>query len=136
MRSNEPILLVEDDIVDQMMVERGLQEIKINNPLVTVGNGEEALDYLRDEKNEIPVLIILDINMPKMNGIEFLKIKNVDEKLKDIPVVVLTTSKNDKDLEECFKLGIAGYTVKQVEYDEFVETMKTVGLYWSLSELP
>jgi len=79
---------------------------------------------------------LLDLNMPKMNGTEFLKIVKKDELLKKIPVVVLTTSSQQQDVVESFKLGAAGYMVKSVDYGKFVETIRTINLYWTLSELP
>ncbi|MHC4456595.1 MAG: response regulator [Planctomycetota bacterium] len=137
MRSSKPILLVEDDKVDAMTVERALKDLKVNNQLVHKVDGEEALEYLRNGSNSKPCcVILLDLNMPKMNGIEFLEITKADEKLKLIPVVVLTTSRADQDKIESFKLGVAGYIVKPTDYKKFVEAMRTIDMYWTLSELP
>lgn len=136
MRNLQPILLVEDDSVDVMTVKRAFKDLKVINQLVCTGNGEEALQYLKTECNEKPCIIILDLNMPRMNGIEFLKIAKADEALRNIPVVVLTTSKTVQDVVESFKLGAAGYMVKSVDYRKFVETVRTIDLYWTLSELP
>jgi len=136
MKNNKPILLVEDDKVDAMTVKRALKEVKIKNQLNVVENGEDALDYLRNSENEIPCIILLDLNMPKMNGLEFLKIAKNEEIIRTIPVIVLTTSKADQDRLESFKLSVAGYMIKPVDYMQFVETVKTIQLYWTLSELP
>lgn len=136
MRSSKPILLIEDDNVDVMTVERVFRELKIANQLVSTSNGEQALEYLRTNGNKKPSVILLDLNMPKMNGTEFLKIVKKDESLKKIPVVVLTTSSQQQDVVESFKLGAAGYMVKSVDYGKFVETIRTINLYWTLSELP
>jgi len=136
MRNSKPILLIEDDNVDVMTVERVLRELKIANQLVSTSNGEQALEYLRTNDNKKPCVILLDLNMPKMNGTEFLKIVKTDEALKKIPVVVLTTSGQQQDVVESFKLGAAGYMVKSVDYGKFVETIRTINLYWTLSELP
>ncbi|MHC4487893.1 MAG: response regulator [Planctomycetota bacterium] len=136
MRNSQPILLVEDDRVDVMTVERAFNDLKVTNRLVCTGNGEEALEYLKTENNKKPCVILLDLNMPKMNGIEFLKIAKADETLKSIPVVVLTTSKTARDVAESFELGAAGYMVKSVDYRKFVETVRTIDLYWTLSEIP
>ena len=130
------ILLVEDDKVDVMTVKRALKDINVTNPLKIVGNGVEALEYLRDRNNRKPGIILLDLNMPRMNGIEFLKIVKHDEMLRKIPVVVLTTSKEEQDKIESFNLGVAGYMIKPVDYLQFVETVRTIHLYWTLSELP
>jgi CheY-like chemotaxis protein len=136
MRDFKPILLLEDDTVDAMTVKRALKDIKVSNPLVRTTNGEEALAHLRDEKNEKPCVILLDLNMPKMNGIEFLKVTKNDETLKKIPAIVLTTSKDDQDWIQSFQLNVAGYIVKPIDYLKFVEAMRIINLYWTLSELP
>jgi CheY-like chemotaxis protein len=136
MKNQEIILLVEDDIVDQMTVKRALKDINVTNPLRITNNGEEALEYLSNEKNELPGIILLDLNMPKMNGIEFLRIVKTDNRIKRIPVVVLTTSKEEPDRVNTFDLGIVGYMIKPVDYLQFVEVIKTINLYWMLSESP
>ena len=136
MRNNKPILLVEDDRVDAMTVRRALKEIKVTNQLDVAGNGEEALARLRDPENEKPCVILLDLNMPRMNGIEFLTVAKQDEALKKIPVVVLTTSKGEQDKLDSFDLGVAGYMIKPVDYHQFVEVVRTIDLYWTLSEFP
>jgi len=136
MNSKKSILLVEDDKVDAMTVKRALRDLNVTNHLDIVGNGEEALAYLKNEENREPCIILLDFNMPKMNGIEFLKIiKNMDS-FKMIPVIVLTTSKNEQDRIESFRLSVAGYMIKPVDYMQFVETVKMIEMYWTLSELP
>ena len=137
MNDSKPILLVEDDQVDAMMVERALGELEVASQLVRTTNGEEALEYLRTEKsNKKPCVILLDLNMPKMNGVEFLKVAKADDELKKIPVVVLTTSKDEQDIVESFKLSVAGYMVKSVNYKKFVEAIRAIDLYWTFSELP
>jgi CheY-like chemotaxis protein len=136
MRSSKPILLVEDDKVDAMTVKRALKEIKITNRLYHVNDGEQALDFLKNPETDSPGIILLDLNMPRMNGIEFLKIAKKDEAIKKIPVIVLTTSIEDQDKVDSFNLGVAGYMIKPVDYRKFVEVIKTIDLYWTLSELP
>ena len=136
MRNLQPILLVEDDCVDAMTFKRTLKDLELKNAVVHLVNGEEALGYLKSECNEKPCLIFLDLNMPKMNGIEFLKVVKADDVLKRIPVIVLTTSKEECDIMDSFKLSVAGYIVKPVDYTKFVEAIKTIDLYWTLSELP
>ena len=128
-------MLAEDDSVDAMTVKRSLKDLRVTNQLVHTSNGEEALEYLRNENNAKPCLILLDLNMPKMNGIEFLKVVKADDLLKRIPVVVLTTSREEQDIVESFKLSVAGYMVKAIDYKKFVETIRTINLYWTLSEL-
>ena len=136
MKSKKPILLVEDDQVDIMTIKRAMGDIHLTNRLDVAHNGEEAIEHLRDETKKKPCIILLDLNMPKMNGIEFLQVIKNDDYLKNIPVVILTTSKEEKDKISSYNLGIAGYMVKPVDYLEFVEVIRTIDLYWTLSELP
>lgn len=136
MRNFKPILLVEDDSVDAMTIKRAFKDLKVLNPLVHTTNGEEALQYLRDKSNKKPCVILLDLNMPKMNGIEFLKVVKADDVLRKIPIVVLTTSKEESDIVDSFKLSVAGYIVKPVDYKKFVEAVRAIEVYWTLSELP
>lgn len=135
MEKDKLILLVEDDKVDQMTVKRCLKENKSTHPLKVCNNGEEALEYLNNPESEIPGFIFLDLNMPRMNGIEFLKVAKADEKFRKIPVIVLTTSKEDQDRMETFNLSVAGYMIKPVDYSHFVDTIKTVQDYWGKSQL-
>jgi len=134
--ADKPILLVEDDRVDVMTVNRALKEIKVSNPVVNLENGEEALKYLRDPGNVKPCIILLDLNMPIMNGIEFLEVVKHDSLLRRIPVVVLTTSREQQDKINSFDLGVAGYMAKPVDYRQFVEVMRTIDAYWTISEVP
>jgi CheY-like chemotaxis protein len=136
MQRPRSILLVEDDRVDCMTVRRALEEVKIENPLDIVSNGEEALAYLLSAENELPGLVLLDLNMPRMNGIEFLKTVKIHQGLKKIPVVVLTTSKAREDINASFELGAAGYMVKPLDYNEYIDAVVTIARYWQLSELP
>ena len=136
MRHTRPILLVDDDRVDVMTIRRALRDIKVTNHLDLAGDGEEALAHLRNPQNETPCLILLDLNMPRMNGIEFLGVAKHDPDLRRIPVVVLTSSAEEQDRLASFDLGVAGYIIKPVDYHRFVEAVRTIDLYWSLSELP
>ncbi|MDH5604173.1 MAG: response regulator [Cyclobacteriaceae bacterium] len=136
MNTHKPILLVEDDLVDSMTVKRALKELNVSNTVIHARNGEEAIHYLHGEANEKPCLILLDINMPKMNGIEFLKERKSNSDINIIPTIVLTTSNDDKDKFNSFSLNIAGYMVKPVDYRKFVEVMKAIKQYWSFSESP
>lgn len=134
--NNKPILLVEDDRVDVMTILRALKEIHVANPVVNMEHGEAALDYLRDPASERPCIILLDLNMPIMNGIEFLHAVKNDAQLKRIPVIVLTTSEEQQDKVHSFDLGVAGYMAKPVDYRRFVEMMRSIDLYWTISEMP
>jgi CheY-like chemotaxis protein len=135
MKNNKTVLLVEDDKVDVMTVKRALSDLKITNPLVVKYNGLEALEYLK-QTAEYPCIVLLDLNMPKMNGIEFLEVVKKDDLLRKIPVVVLTTSNAEKDKTESFNLSVAGYMLKPVDYKQFVEVIKDINLYWTISEVP
>ncbi|MHC4389246.1 MAG: response regulator [Planctomycetota bacterium] len=136
MQNLKPILLVEDDLVDAMTFKRALGDLEIRNQVIHSLNGEEALEYLRNDDNTQPCFVFLDLNMPRMNGIEFLKIVKADDKLKKIPIVVLTTSDNEKDIIESFELSVAGYMIKPADYKAFVEAIRTVNLYWNMSKMP
>lgn len=131
------ILLVEDDAVDVMNVQRAFKKNNITNPLYVAGNGVEALEMLKS--GSVPsqrLLILLDINMPKMNGIEFLRALRADPVLRSCPVVVLTTSNDDKDRLESFQLNVAGYLLKPVTFSSFVDLMSALNKYWMLVEMP
>lgn len=134
MKTKKTILLVEDDHVDAMTVERALKDVRVTNPLHVASDGEEALEYLKT--NDTPCLILLDLNMPRMNGIEFLQAVKSDDKTRKIPVVVLTTSEAEQDKIKSFELCVAGYMVKPVDYNRFVELIRTIDIYWTMSELP
>ena len=136
MKSHKPILIVEDDVVDAMTVQRSLKELRVFNAVNVVENGEDALAFLQNSQQETPCIILLDLKMPKMNGVEFLQIVKRDENLKKIPVVVLTTSRDEQDKIQCFELGVAGYLVKPVDYQLFVEMIGVFTQYWSWSEMP
>ena len=136
MLNTKPVLLVEDDNVDAMTVKRSLHDLDVKVPLIRSTNGEEALEYLREQNNEMPCIILLDLNMPKMNGIEFLKVIKANEKLKQIPVIVFTTSREEYDVIKSFKLSVAGYIIKTFDYQQFLESMRMFHAYWSLSLLP
>ena len=135
MQMSKPILLVEDDQVDAMTVKRALGDLKVTNPVVEVTNGEEAIKYLRNEGNVKPCLILLDLNMPKMNGLEFLKVIKADDTLKSIPVFVLTTSTAEEDTSESLRLGASRYMVKSIDYEEFLETIKIINFLPSIMQV-
>jgi CheY-like chemotaxis protein len=131
------ILLVEDDEVDVMNVRRAFQANRIANPLFVAGNGVEGLEKLRG--GEVPGerrLVLLDLNMPRMNGIEFLAELRRDPELAATPVVVLTTSNNDRDRVQAYDLNVAGYLLKPVTFSEFAELMAALNKYWTLVEMP
>ncbi len=131
------VLLVEDDEVDVMNVKRAFEKNHIMNPLYLATNGIEALELLRG--NDIPAsrrLVLLDLNMPRMNGIEFLQELRKDPELASTTVVVLTTSNDERDKVEAYSLNVAGYILKPVTFDNFCEAMVALNKYWSLVEFP
>ena len=135
MTALKSILLVEDDIVDMMSVKRALKDINVTNPLYHVENGIEALEYLADKEKPRPTIILLDLNMPKMGGIEFLSVMRKDETIRRIPVVILTTSRAEYDKIQSYDLGVAGYMIKPVDYQQFMEVIRAMCMYWTLSEV-
>ena len=131
------ILLVEDDQVDVMNVKRAFEKNKILNPLYIAGDGLEALAMLRAGK--VPAdrrIILLDLNMPRMNGIEFLRELRADPELRSSPVIVLTTSNAEKDRIDAYQLNVSGYLLKPVTFSNFVEVTAALNKYWTLVELP
>ena len=129
------ILLVEDDPADQKLIKTSLKNQKVANDLHIVNSGEEGMDFLRRRGNYSngtlhPDLILLDLNMPGMGGKEFLRQIKSDEHLKEIPVVILTTSDSEKDIIDSYKLQASGYVRKPVTLAEFKEVMETIGEYW------
>src|SRR3954469_11287319 len=135
------ILLVEDDELDVMNVQRAFKKNNIGNPLYVAGNGIEALEKLRGQGDgpHVPPsrrIILLDLNMPKMGGIEFLRELRADPELALTTVIVLTTSDEERDKVEAYKLNVAGYILKPVTLGAFVEIMATLNKYWTVSELP
>jgi CheY-like chemotaxis protein len=137
------ILLVEDNETDAELTIRALKRKNLTNKLVWVKDGAEALEFLfatgsySDRSKEgLPRLILLDLRMPKIDGLEVLQRIKADDKTRKIPVVVLTSSKEDKDIVESYKLGVNSYVSKPVEFDEFTQAISTLGLYWMLLNKP
>ena len=128
------ILLIEDDMIEVMKLNRVSSSLDLNHTIIEANNGEEALKLL-EKKDNLPDIILLDLNMPKINGIEFLKILKSDERLKYIPTIILTTSNNQRDLLECYKEGIAGYVLKPLKYEHYVQKIEKLLAYWSMNEL-
>ncbi|WP_431126035.1 response regulator [Flagellimonas flava] len=127
------VLFIEDDMIETMKLQRAISKFQSKHKIIEAKNGEEAFDILKGES--LPDIILLDLNMPRMSGIEFLtKIKS-DEKLKYLPVIILTTSENRVDLLKCFEIGIAGYIIKPLKYEDYESKLKKVFDYWEISEL-
>jgi CheY-like chemotaxis protein len=135
------ILLVEDDSVDVMNVQRAFKKTNITNPLYIAFNGVEAFNMLRGTNGKpklhpTPRIILLDINMPKMNGLEFLRELRNDPEFKSISVFVMTTSNDDNDKIEAYKLNVAGYILKPLSFEKFVNSISILNSYWKLCEQP
>ena len=128
------ILLIEDDMIEVMKLNRSISSLKLNHKIIEANNGEDALKLLL-QKDNLPDIILLDLNMPKINGIEFLSILKKDNTLKYIPTIILTTSNNQKDLISCYELGIAGYVLKPLKYEDYVSKIEKLLAYWSINEL-
>ncbi|WP_035357235.1 response regulator [Edaphobacter aggregans] len=136
------ILLVEDDPKDVELTLTALDEYHLANEVVVAADGEQALDYLYSRGNfmrrahENPAVILLDLKLPKIDGLEVLKQIKSDEKLKMIPVVVLTSSREEKDMVTSYKLGVNAYVVKPVDFHEFVNAIKELGVFWAVINEP
>ncbi len=128
------VLLIEDDMIEVMKLNRAKNSLNLNHNIIEANNGEEALKILEDRDN-LPDIILLDLNMPKISGIEFLKILKADDTLKYLPTIVLTTSSNERDLLECYKIGIAGYVLKPLKYEDYVSKIEKLLAYWGVNEL-
>jgi CheY-like chemotaxis protein len=134
MNKNLNILLIEDNLIEIMKMKRTISFLKLDHTIQEAKNGEEALEILKD-KSKLPDIILLDLNMPKISGIEFLSILKNTEDLKHIPTIILTTSDNEKDLFECYKIGVSGYILKPLKYDDYVKKIEAVLAYWTANEL-
>ncbi|SHN09220.1 response regulator [Polaribacter sp. KT 15] len=128
------VLLIEDNLIEIMKMKRTISLLELTHNITVAKNGEEALEILED-KSQFPDLILLDLNMPKLSGIEFLTILKGNDEIKHIPTVILTTSDNQKDLEECYSIGVSGYMLKPLKYNDYVKKIETVLNYWSINEL-
>src|SRR5882762_2306346 len=136
MQNEVEILLVEDNPDDAGLAIRALKKINLANRLLHLEDGQQALDFLFNAKNEMPRLILLDLKMPKVDGLEVLHKLKTDEKKKVIPVVVLTSSKEEKDIVESYKLGVNAYIVKPVDFDQFAKAVADLGLFWMVLNQP
>ena len=138
------VLLVEDNMNDAELAIREFRKNRLANNLVHVKDGEEALDFLfargkfagERDMAFLPKVVLLDIQMPKVNGIEVLRIMKTDDRTKSTPVVILTSSKEDPDIQQCYALGANSYIVKPVNFERFAEAIRNLGFYWLLLNQP
>jgi two-component system response regulator len=137
MSTQVEILLVEDDLNDAELAIRALKKAKLANNLVHVKDGEEALHFLFDDhRHAVPKVILLDIKMPKVDGIEVLRQLKQHEHTRHIPVVIMTSSKEEQDIVTSYNLGVNSFVVKPVEFDEFARVVSQLGMYWLLLNQP
>ena len=136
MQSCNPILLVDDDPVNAVALGKVFHALGIVQPLLHARNGAEALAFLREDGGSSPDMILSDVNMPGMNGLDLLRTLKADPKLRKIPVIMFTTSQDERDIAESFALGAAGYMIKSIDDEQLTETIRTILLYWNISELP
>lgn len=128
------ILLVEDNIIEILKLKRAIENLGMSHEVLEAENGEIALDSIKQEEIN-PDIVLLDLNMPKMNGLEFLaKVRN-DESMRHLPIIILSTSNNNRDLMEAYKLGVSGYILKPLKYDDYVKKIEFTLQYWSNNEL-
>jgi len=142
METLKRILLVEDDSRDVELTLNALSEYNLANEIAIARDGAEALDYLyrrgafAQRPPGSPVVILLDLKMPKLDGVEVLRQLKADEQMRLIPIVILTSSRESRDLEECYRLGVNAYVVKPVRFTGFVEAVKQLGVFWALINEP
>lgn len=128
----QTILFIDDDEIERMKFKRVCSKSDHKLKILEAKNGEDALEKLQED---VPNLIILDLNMPKMNGIEFLKILKSDSIYKYIPIIVMSSSDNHNDLKECYEIGIAGYIIKPLKYDDYNNHILSLLSYWNINQL-
>ncbi|MEM6684226.1 MAG: response regulator [Bacteroidota bacterium] len=134
MKNTLNVLLIEDNMIEIMKMNRTVSLLKAKHEIREAKNAEEALAILETKKN-LPDIILLDLNMPKINGIEFLSILKNNPDLHHIPTIILTTSDNRKDILECYRIGISGYILKPLKYEDYVSKIDIALSYWSINEL-
>lgn len=128
------ILLIEDHLIEIVKFKKTVSYHDLQHNIIEARDADEAFKLLED-KNKLPDLILLDLNMPRISGVEFLSILKKDEDLRHIPTVILTTSDNQKDLEECYRIGVSGYVLKPLKYKDYETKIAAILTYWSLNEL-
>lgn len=127
------VLFIEDDMIETMKLHRAISNFESKHQIIEANNGEEGIEILK--QGDLPDIILLDLNMPRMSGIEFLEVLKNDERLKYLPTIILTTSENRADLLKCYETGIAGYIIKPLKYEDYEAKIKKVFDYWEVSEL-
>ncbi len=134
MKKKLNILLIEDNIIEVMKMDRTVSLLKLKHKITKAVTADKAFELL-NETESYPDIILLDLNMPKMSGIEFLSSLKSNDNLKHIPTIILTTSDNENDLKKCYKIGISGYILKPLKYEDYVKKIEVVLSYWCINEL-
>ena len=135
MSSKLNILVVEDDEIELLKFKMVTGTLRLVHQFEYATDGERAIDYLRDKSKTLPQLILLDLNMPRFDGFEFLSMMRTDVDLRYIPTVIMTSSENEKDIKKCYELGIAGYLTKPLELEEYETKLRALFNYWELNML-
>ncbi|MBA2225786.1 response regulator [Thermogemmata fonticola] len=130
------ILLAEDDDGHAQLIERNLKRAGVVNPIVRVADGQAALDYIRQGGNGQPLLLLLDINLPRVDGIEVLRQLKADPHTSKLPVIMLTTTDDPREVDRCYALGCSVYITKPVRYESFVEALRRLGMFLEIVKLP
>ncbi|AZJ31489.1 MULTISPECIES: response regulator [Tenacibaculum] len=133
MKKNLNVLLIEDNTIEVMKMDRTVSLLKLKHKIIEAKTADVALEKLNEGFD--PDIILLDLNMPKISGIEFLSIIKKNEDFRHIPVIVLTTSNNKKDIVECYKIGISGYILKPLKYEDYITKIDITLSYWAINEL-
>ncbi|GFD75232.1 response regulator [Tenacibaculum sp. KUL113] len=133
MKKNLNVLLIEDNTIEVMKMDRTVSLLKLKHKIIEAKTADVALEKLNEGFD--PDIILLDLNMPKISGIEFLLIIKKNEDFRHIPVIVLTTSNNKKDIVECYKIGISGYILKPLKYEDYITKIDITLSYWAINEL-
>ena len=134
MHNKLSILFIDDDTIEIMKLRRTILTLGLKHKITGARNGKEAHEILM-EKDKLPDIILLDLNMPKINGLEFLSLIKTNDTLKHIPTIILSTSRNQKDIIESYKIGIAGYILKPLRYEDYVSKIDKILSYWSINVL-
>lgn len=133
-----PILMIEDNAMDVDLTRRAFKRSKLGNPLKVLWDGEEAVDYVdsRQEGDQLPVVVLLDLKLPKVHGLDVLRHMKAHPRFKKVPVVILTTSREDRDIETAYEIGVSSYIVKPVDFVKFAEIAAQIEVYWLAINTP
>lgn len=129
------VLVVEDDKIEVLKFKRAADVLGLTHQFIFAENGEDAIRVLESDEEALPNLILLDLNMPRFDGFEFLTMMRSKDSLRFIPTIIMTTSENEKDLKKCYELGVAGYMIKPLDYDLYTKKVSALFNYWELNEV-